>query len=425
MSPFDFVPIKLRALPLDVHLDCKVYFEKLVENPEPGEPDYELILLCENQTVTQELLTRLKRAIFPKSKVFITTEYVISNLFEQGHFLGFTDKEVQDIRDGKRPWEKEPGNIPPPPVVVPVAPAPVKVVPGSGIELFKDKIYKLEQVIDRYDKSKAGANEMLENAIKTGKVDKEKSEVVAKDIQSQINNEDSSLILYAINQIRSESEYLYTHCLNVAYLNGLVGKWLKLKPEQQKDLVEIGLFHDIGKLKLNQDILNKPAKLTPEEFEHIKSHPVLSLEMLMKSGVRNKTVLEGVIQHHEKVNGMGYPKGLGAKEISEFARITAISDVYDAMVTKRVYKEPCSPFVVLNEFMKTGYSELDIKYINIFVNCMIDELKGKVIIMSDGSEATIRLVNPRKVLYPIVEIDGQVITTDDSLYCTRMKNVLE
>ncbi|MCL2755261.1 MAG: hypothetical protein FWD35_06070, partial [Oscillospiraceae bacterium] len=141
-------------------------------------------------------------------------------------------------------------------------------------------------------------------------------------------------------------------------------------------------------------------------------------------GVRNKGILEGVIQHHEKVNGSGYPKGLDSKSICQFARITAISDIYDAMVTKRVYKEAVSPFVILNDFMKTGYSELDIKYINIFVNCVINELKGKVVIMNDGSEGVIRMVNPRKLLNPLVEIDGEVITTDDKLFCTKMKNVL-
>jgi HD-GYP domain-containing protein (c-di-GMP phosphodiesterase class II) len=410
-------------------LDCKVYFEKVLDGSDPSEPEYELILLCENQTITQELLTRLKRAIFPKSKVFVPSDYVINTLFADGHYLGFTEKEVQAIRDGKRPWEGEESaavvdlSAKAAPTTPEAEPPPSK--PKSGVEVFKDKIYKLEKVIDQYDKSKEVAVDILENVAKTGKVDTEKSTAVAKDIQSQINTEDSSLILYALNQIRTEDEYLHTHCLNVAYLNGLVGKWLKLSPEQQSDLVAIGLFHDLGKLKVNQDILNKPGRLTPEEFEEIKRHPVLSLEMLMKSGVRNKVVLEGVIQHHEKVNATGYPKGLGAKEISDFARITSISDVYDAMITKRVYKDPCSPFVVLNEFMRTGYSELDIKYINIFVNCMLDELKGKVIVMNDGTEAIIRLVNPRKVLYPIVEINGEVITTDDKLYCARMKNVLE
>jgi putative nucleotidyltransferase with HDIG domain len=409
-------------------MDCKVYFEKPLDNIEPGGPENEFVLLCENQTITPELLNRLKRAIFPKNKVFVPTEYVINTLFEDGHFLGFSEEEVEAIRKGEKPWmpksaasdikdfsgKSEPSGSA---KVTPEA-------PPSGVEVFKDKIHKLEKIIEEYDKSKTSTGDMLDEVVKTGKVDKEASGEITTDIQSQINASDSSLILYAINQIRSESEYLYTHCLNVAYLNGLVGKWLKLKPSEQSDLVQIGLFHDLGKLKVDQTILNKPGKLTPEEFQEIKRHPVLSLEMLMKSGVRNKVVLEGVIQHHEKVNGLGYPKGLGSKEIGEFARITSISDIYDAMITKRVYKEPVSPFVVLNEFMKTGYSELDIKYINIFVNCMIDELKGKVVIMNDGSEATIRLVNPRRVLYPIVEVNGEVVTTDDKLCCEGMRNIL-
>ncbi|MCL1832380.1 MAG: HD domain-containing protein [Oscillospiraceae bacterium] len=419
MSDFNFVPVKLRSLPVDVHLDCKVYFEKPLENVEQGEPDSELILLCENQTITQELTTRLKRAIFPKNKVYITHDYVVNNLFDKGHFLGYSEQEVADIRAGKKPWESnEPKAALPKKKIA-------KVKKLSGIEVYKDKIYELEKVIDRYDKVKSGAADMLSKVAESGKIDKEQSELISKDIQTQLVQEDSSLILYALNQIRTEDEYLHTHSLNVAYLNGLVGKWLKLSAEQQSELVEIGLFHDLGKLKIDPKVLNKPGKLTEDEFEEIKRHPVISLELLMKSGVRNKVILEGVIQHHEKVNGLGYPKGLGSKSISDFAKITSISDIYDAMVTKRVYKEPVSPFVILNEFMKTGYSELDIKYINIFVNCMIDELKGKVIIMNDGTEATIRLVNPRKVLYPIVEIDGDVVTTDDNLFCSKMKNLLE
>jgi HD-GYP domain-containing protein (c-di-GMP phosphodiesterase class II) len=421
MTEFDFVPVKLRALPVDVLLDCKIYFEKPIDSPEPGGLENELILLCENQTITQELLSRLKRAIFPKSKVFIPLEYAISTLFANGHFLGFTDKEVQDIKSGKLPWVKEGSafSAPPPP-----RKKIEKVKPLSGVEVFKDKVYKLEKVVNQYNESKESTHEMLKTVVESGKVNTDKSSLIVSDIQSQISASDSSMILYAINQVRNVDEYLYTHSLNVAYLNGLVGKWLKFTPEQQSDLVSIGLFHDLGKLRINPDILNKPAKLTDEEFNEIKRHPVLSMETLIKSGIRNKIILEGVIQHHEKVNGSGYPKGLDSNGISEFARVTAISDIYDAMVTKRVYKEPVSPFVILNDFMKTGYSELDIKYINIFVNCVINELKGKVIIMNDGSEAIIRMVNPRKVLHPMVEINGDVVATDDTLYCVRMKDVL-
>jgi HD-GYP domain-containing protein (c-di-GMP phosphodiesterase class II) len=125
------------------------------------------------------------------------------------------------------------------------------------------------------------------------------------------------------------------------------------------------------------------------------------------------------------VNGTGYPKGLDTKEICEYARITAISDVYDAMVTKRNHKDSHSPFTILHEFAQGGYSELDIKYVNTFVDCMVEELKGKEIIMSDGREAVVLLVSPRRLLYPIVEIEGKVVMTNEELYCVRMKEVLD
>jgi len=417
-SSVGFVPVKLRSLPIDLYLDCKVYFEKPLDVVEVGGPENELILLCENQTVTPEMLNRLKRSIFPKNKVFISEEYV-KKLLGDGHTLGFTDQEIKDILSDKKPWEDKQSKT----VITPRRKLE-KIKPLTGIEVFKDKIYKLEKVIEKYDDSKKETEDLIAEVKKSGRVDKDKGAQIAAKIREQIKTEDSSLVLYAINQIRREDEYLYTHCLNVAYLNGLVGKWLKLSEAELSDLVEVGLFHDIGKLKIDQKILNKPGGLTDEEFEEVKRHPILSLEMLMKSGVRNKRVLEGVIQHHEKTNGTGYPKGLVSHNITDFARITAISDVYDAMVTKRVYKEACSPFVVLNEFLKAGHSELDLKFVNIFINCIADELKGKVVIMNDGSEATVRLVNPRKVLYPIVEINGTVITTDDTLFCDKMKNIL-
>jgi HD-GYP domain-containing protein (c-di-GMP phosphodiesterase class II) len=95
------------------------------------------------------------------------------------------------------------------------------------------------------------------------------------------------------------------------------------------------------------------------------------------------------------------------------------------MVTNRYHDDAHSPFEILDAFAKGGYSELDIRYVNVFINCMVDELQGKEIVMSDGSEGVVLLVDPRRLLYPIVEIDGRVVSTDETLYCVRMKNVLE
>ena len=435
MSDFDFVPVKLRTLPLNFTLSCEIYFRKPSSGrDEKGEAEEDFALLCENQTITQKLVDRLKRVIFPDSNVYIARESVISLLFDKGHFLGYSEKEVAEIRAHENPWEvaastKQLKKASAP--VVPQAPAAgffSHVKKGVDPMFYSDdapleKGSRLEKIIQRYDKNKEQTTSMINTAKKTGRIIKEQSNAIACEVQRQVNETDASLIIRTINRIRTVDEYLHTHCLNVAYLNGLMGKWLGFDALRQSQLVETGLLHDIGKLGVDQDILNKPARLTPEEFEAIKKHPVLSLEMLTKSGVKSVEILEGVVSHHEKLNGTGYPRALNANEISEFARITAISDIYDAMVTRRVYKEPQSPFAILSEFVQECYSELDIKYVDVFINCMAEELKGKEIIVNDGRTGVVLLVNPRKPLCTIIEVDGKTVTMNDELYCVMMKGM--
>jgi HD-GYP domain-containing protein (c-di-GMP phosphodiesterase class II) len=415
MPTFDFVPVKLRALPIDFTMNCEIYSKKTDESEGS---ECEFALLCESPTITEALINRLKRAIFPKTKVYIDRQAVISRFFDKGHLLGYSEQDVEDIRDNKNPWEKS-KEAPP---ISEFKHTPKGVAPAIySYDSSLQKAPRLEKVIRQYDEVKTSSTNMITRAKETGKIDKEQSAEISANVQKQVRETDSALIIQAINRIRTVDEYLHTHSLNVAYLNGLIGKWLKFDEKRHSDLVETGLLHDIGKMKLNQEILNKPAKLSPEEFEEIKKHPAFSLKMLMESGVRSKEILEGVVQHHEKLNGTGYPQGIDSNSISDFARITSISDIYDAMVTKRVYKEPHSPFTILNEFMEGAYSELDLRYVDIFINCMAEELRGKEIIVNDGREATIMLVNPRKLLSVIVEIDGKAVTLNDKIYCVKMK----
>ncbi|MCL1903474.1 MAG: HD domain-containing protein [Oscillospiraceae bacterium] len=424
MPSFDFVPIKLKFLPVDLYLECKIFSRK------PGEaelPEDEFALLCENQTMTGKLIDRLKRSIFPDTKIYIERKYVVDELFDKGHLLGFKEEEVTAIRNHENPWESQKAvtKIPKRP-----APKPKKETNFDANDVSKSvlSIQQAEQfkeIIHEYNLLKTESEDMLKTAAKTGKIDKEKGEKVTRDIQTQIRIADNALIIRAINQIRNADEYLHTHCMNVALLNGLMGKWLNYNETQQSELVETGLFHDLGKVGISDAIIHKPEPLSPDELKEMKKHPVLSMEMLMKSGVRNKAILEGVIQHHERVNGTGYPKGLPARDICEYARITAISDTYDAMVTKRVFTDSHSPFEILSEFQQGSYSELDFNYINVFIDCMVEELKGKEIIMNDGREARVVFVDPRHLRHPMVEIDGKIVKTDDSFYCARMKNILE
>jgi len=382
MAGFDYVPVKIDNLPLGVYLECKMYFRK----------DNEMVLLCENATLNAGVVSRFKKIMSNDSNVYISKKY-ITNFFDKGIHLGFSEEEKKKIRESSSSAETAPAAA---------------------------KINQFATVVKKYEVVKNETDNFLKKISENGKIDAAHEQRITEEVGNQIENTDISLLVQSINRIRTVDEYLHTHSLNVAYLNGIIARWLKLDKKSGDNLIKVGLLHDIGKLQIPPEIINKPGKLTKEEFEVIKKHPTLSLEILLKSGIRNKTVLDGVAQHHEKVNGTGYPDGLGSESICEFAKITAISDIYDAMVTKRVYKDAHSPFEILFDFSVEGYSELDVGYVMMFIDCMIEELKGKKIMMSNGSPATVVMVNPRNLRFPMVEMDGNIITTDEDIYCTRM-----
>jgi HD-GYP domain-containing protein (c-di-GMP phosphodiesterase class II) len=130
------------------------------------------------------------------------------------------------------------------------------------------------------------------------------------------------------------------------------------------------------------------------------------------------------LSHHEKLNGTGYPNGIKLDQLSLFARVTAVSDVYDAMVAKRPYKDRNSPFKILAEFALHKFSHLDISIVNIFLEKMPAALAGKNVLLSDGRIAKIVYINPHNFTYPIVEIEGNLISTSPDLECVSMENFL-
>lgn len=243
---------------------------------------------------------------------------------------------------------------------------------------------------------------------------------VSKSIVDKVETIDASIIIQLINHVRTSDEYLYSHSTNVAFINGLMGKWLKLSEADTYTLVLIGLLHDIGKIKVPLEILNKPGVLTHDEFEIIKLHPVHSYEMLIMSGETNDVILKAVRGHHEKMNGTGYPDGLNSENISLFARITTISDIYDAMITKRVYKDFHSPFEILCEFSKGKFSNLDMSLVNTFLENMPMELLGKNVLLSNGEIGTVVYISKTAFCYPMVKVNQEIIQTNDIIKCISM-----
>lgn len=145
-------------------------------------------------------------------------------------------------------------------------------------------------------------------------------------------------------KVTSYDYYTYTHCIDVATYAIAFGIFLNFEENDLGVLGKAAMLHDLGKKEIDSNIITKNGKLTKEEFEIVKAHPVYSVKLLKEMGETEKKLLTAIAQHHEKCNGKGYPLGLKDNEISEFAKIISICDVFNALTTRRTYKDRMSSF---------------------------------------------------------------------------------
>jgi HD-GYP domain-containing protein (c-di-GMP phosphodiesterase class II) len=271
-----------------------------------------------------------------------------------------------------------------------------------------------------YTSVKNEAGSLLTVAQITNSVPYEQAHEVGSSVLGRIDTTDPAVIIQWINAHNEIDEYLTRHSANVAFLNGLMGKWLHLDEKEVEELVLLGLLHDIGKTRIPPNILNSPQSLTDAEFAVVKKHPLYSYEMLSRSGRFPETISKGVRHHHENMDGSGYPDGLRGDGIPLYSRVLAINNTYDAMVSERTYKHAESPFKVLLHLRIGQFSGLDHELVKLFEQHIPGELIGKPVLMSDGSAGIVRFINERDIEYPIVEIDGKIVTTTPDLYCVSM-----
>ncbi len=176
--------------------------------------------------------------------------------------------------------------------------------------------------------------------------------------------------LTAITNLRSYDEYTYTHSANVSVLAVVFGQYLGLSADDLALLGVGGMFHDIGKVRIPDHILNKPGKLTEEEFAVMKNHPALGHAMLEKHANIPEPVLKMVIEHHEKYNGKGYPHGIRGENISRFGNLLSVVDVYDALTTDRVYRQAVYPSNALHILYRGKAQDFYPDLADLFVKCV-------------------------------------------------------
>ena len=222
---------------------------------------------------------------------------------------------------------------------------------------------------------------------------------IASNLMNAINSTDA--IAVDISALKTSDEYTFKHSVDVATMSMVLAKQQGLSQKQIYEIGVAGLLHDIGKTKIPLDILNKPARLTDEEFAVMKQHPVFGYRMIKDRDEFSNEICMAVLQHHEKMNSKGYPVGFPSDKITQYARILTIADIYDALVTERPYKSAFSQRDAVEMIMSmTG--ELDLTAMKSFLESMILYPVDSIVELSNGEKAKVVKNNPHYILRPTV-----------------------
>lgn len=160
------------------------------------------------------------------------------------------------------------------------------------------------------------------------------------------------------------------HSTNVAFLAIILANAINVSREETIDVGLTGLLHDIGKIRIDSNILLKPSKLKDTEYETVKNHSDYGYAILTDNGISNPKILNGVRFHHERLDGSGYPKGLRSKLIPKYAQIVGMCDAFDALTTKRTFRDNYTSFEALLVMKQEMAAQLDKNYINTFIGLM-------------------------------------------------------
>jgi HD-GYP domain-containing protein (c-di-GMP phosphodiesterase class II) len=210
--------------------------------------------------------------------------------------------------------------------------------------------------------------------------------------------------IFMLHHFSTKEEYMYQHPVAVSLIAYFAGRQVGLSKGDCIQLAIAGFLIDCGMSKINPSIILKKGTLSPEEYEEIKRHPIYSYQMIKNISTLNPESKLAVLQHHERLDGSGYPLGNEQTKIHHFSQIVAVSDVYHAMTSERVYRKKQSPFKVLEEMIQENFGKFDIKYIDTLVQAISNFSIGTKVRLTNNKVGEIVFINPQNPIRPLVRM---------------------
>jgi len=226
-------------------------------------------------------------------------------------------------------------------------------------------------------------------------------EAASQCVDKVLENSDAMLLL---TQLKYQDRYTAQHSLNVCILAILLGRELKFSIEELNNIGLCALLHDIGKMKVPLEILNKPGKLDGDELEIMRKHAQFGHDILMAAPNIDQDVVNVAYGHHEHLAGTGYPRGVDKTELSIFTKIVAVVDAYDAITSDRVYQKGRSHLTALDILVKGMNTEFEAHFVIQFINCIGFYPQGNLVELSSGEIGIVVAQNKSDWLKPKVLI---------------------
>ncbi|MCP8616245.1 HD-GYP domain-containing protein [Salirhabdus salicampi] len=276
----------------------------------------------------------------------------------------------------------------------------IEVIDSIPIELRNEAVQVITEGLNTITSTTSNKNN-LQNMMKSGRVVRSINKVF-KDILSCLRENRTAINLLASTKIHDN--YVYSHSVNVAIYscqlaleNGLL----------LKNIEEIGLgamLHDVGKMYIDPNILNKPGKLTMEEYEEVKKHSELGYQTLRKIHEIPLPVAHCALQHHERIDGKGYPRGIIGEEIHNYSKILSVADVFDAVTSHRVYRPAVLPHKALELLYSGSGTQFESKQVQLFKGCIAIYPEGLTVKLDDGRTGIVSKYNFHAVGRPQIRI---------------------
>lgn len=252
-----------------------------------------------------------------------------------------------------------------------------------------------------------GFRQVMEILLQEGEANRDQVEETVEQLYPHVL--ETNNILSCLRNLRSRDEYTYQHSVSVSVLAIKLGQTMKIPAADLKALGTAGLLHDIGKCRIPLNVLNKPGQLDDDEWKLINCHPVYGYDIVKKMHFDDPRVALSVRQHHEHLDGSGYPEGRTAGDIHFFARIVAVSDVFDALTSERFYRRRVPMIPAIKEVMASTTGHLDPEISCHLLKYILDVLPGEKVLLNTGELATVIRTFESEPSHPLVRIGERFI----------------